>query len=98
IIHLRQRGNGQLPIRHSPSQQNRGHQQRSRDRAQNKWLGRIHQPCFPCIFFFGAPEGLESLPGAGALPLGPPPEPLGETSCTSTGVPACSRSCPSTTT
>ena len=98
IVNLRQRGNGKLPVRHGPSEQNRSHEQRSRDRAQNKWPGRIHQPCFPCFLFFGAPEGSESLPGAGALPPEPPAGPLGEALCTSTGVPACNRSCPSTTT
>src|SRR4029077_3210896 len=98
IVHLRERGNRKLPVGHRPGQQNRGHEQRGRDRAQNKWPGWIHQLCFPCFLLFAVSERLELLPGAASLPMEPPAGALGEASCTSTGVPDCKRSCPSTTT
>ena len=42
IVDLRQRRNRQLRVRDDAHQQNRGHQQRRRNRPQNKWARRTH--------------------------------------------------------
>ena len=42
IIHLRQRGDRQLLVRHGAGQQDRGHEQRGRNRPQDELAGQVH--------------------------------------------------------
>src|SRR6202044_2926886 len=42
VIDLRQRGDRQLRVGNDSHQHDRGHQERGRDRPQNKWAGRAH--------------------------------------------------------
>src|SRR5262249_10096243 len=46
IVHLGQRGDGQLRVGYDAGQENRGHRERGRDRPQNKLAGRVHREAF----------------------------------------------------